>query len=69
MNAPFVLVSLGVMGLVNETNLDALDTQDIEVGKRSIDSFPAVVDLHGYKLPETKTPSTLILFFLIRIDA
>jgi hypothetical protein len=29
---PFVLVGLGVVRLVNETNLNALDIQDIEVG-------------------------------------
>ena len=31
MDAPFVLVSLGVVRLVNEANLNVLDIQDIQV--------------------------------------
>jgi hypothetical protein len=33
MDTPLVLVRLGILGLVDETNLGFVDHQDVEVGK------------------------------------
>ena len=52
-DAPFVLVSLGVVRLVDEANLDAVHIQHVQVGQTRHHPLPAVVDLHGRHSKET----------------
>jgi hypothetical protein len=69
MNTPFVFVVFGIFGLVNETNLGFVDHQDVEVGKRTVDSDPAVAWFHGVNLPELAELSILGFDFYFGIAA
>lgn len=46
-DAPLVLVSLGVVRLVNEASLDAVDVENIQVRQARLNTFPSKLDLHG----------------------
>lgn len=49
-DAPLVLAAVAVTKLVDETNLDPIEVQDVEVRKRrGSNPFPVVVNLHGLK--------------------
>jgi len=69
MNTPFVLVSLGIGGLVDEAYFNVVDHQDVEVGKRTVDSDPAVAWFHGVNLSEMAELSILGFDFDVGIAA